>query len=43
MSIVNELRDNYLRILITDYAFNDVSELMCSNDISDLLNISLFA
>ena len=40
--LFNELRDNYLRNLITDCTFNNFLELMCSNDISLLLNISLF-
>ena len=37
-----ELGNNYLRNVITDRTFNNFLEPMCSNDISVLLNISLF-
>ena len=40
--LFNELRDNYLRNVITYRTFNNFLELMCSNDISVLLKISLF-
>ena len=40
--LFNELRDNYLRNEITDCTFNIFLERMCSNDISVLLNMSLF-
>ena len=40
--LFNELRDNYLRNAITDCTFNNFFELMCFNNISVLLNITLF-
>ena len=40
--LFNELRDNYLRNVITDRTFNNFLELMCYNYISVLLNILLF-
>ena len=35
--LFNELRDNYLKNLITDCTFNNFLELMCFNAISVLL------
>ena len=40
--LFNELRDNYLRNVITDCTFNTFLKLMCSNDIVVLVNILLF-
>ena len=42
IALFDELKDNYLRNVITDCTFNNFLELMCSSDISVLLNISLF-